>query len=79
VRQSAARAELAHDTAMPRGKVPARTITTIPVGGVELQPQMPAVVVPLLILHGGADRVTPATGSRVLAERAASRDRKLVI
>jgi acylglycerol lipase len=32
-----------------------------------------------LILHGGADQVTPPAGSRALAERAASKDKKLVI
>jgi alpha-beta hydrolase superfamily lysophospholipase len=46
---------------------------------VELQPRMPAIRVPLLILHGGADRVTDPAGSRLLAERAGSTEKKLVL
>jgi acylglycerol lipase len=34
---------------------------------------------PLLILHGGADALTPATGSQLLYERAASPDKTLKI
>ena len=33
----------------------------------------------VLILHGGADRVTPPEGSRKLAQQAGSQDKKLVI
>jgi alpha-beta hydrolase superfamily lysophospholipase len=79
VRSDAARAELARDPAILRAKVPARTIGTILDGVVELQPLMPAIAAPLLILHGGADQITPPEGSRSLAQRAASKDKKLVI
>ena len=53
---------LARDPAILRGKVPARTIDTILDGVVALQPLMPGISVPLLILHGGADVVTPPEG-----------------
>jgi alpha-beta hydrolase superfamily lysophospholipase len=79
VREGAARAELARDPAILRDKVPARTIDTILDGVVALQPLMPGISVPLLILHGGADVVTPPEGSRTLAQRAGSKDKKLVI
>lgn len=79
VRDSAARAELARDPAILRDKVPARTIATILDGVVELQPLIPTIVAPLLILHGGADPVTPTEGSRSLAQRAGSKDKKLVV
>jgi acylglycerol lipase len=79
VREAAAREALARDPAIERGKVPARTIATILGGVVELQPRMPAIRVPLLILHGGADRVTDPAGSRLLAERAGSTEKKLVL
>lgn len=79
VRESAARAELARDPAIVREKVPARTIGTILDGVVALQPLMPTIAAPLLILHGGADRVTPPAGSRALAQQAASKDKKLVV
>jgi acylglycerol lipase len=79
VRQPAAREALAKDMAIQREKVPARTINTILDGVGQLQPLMPGIQAPLLILHGGADRVTDPAGSRALAERAGSRDKKLVI
>lgn len=79
VREPAARAALAGDPAIQREKVPARTIATILGGVVELQPLVPGIQVPLLILHGGADRVTDPAGSRSVAERAGSGDKKLVI
>lgn len=79
VRDSAARTELARDPAIQRGKVPARTIATILDGVVALQPLMPTIAAPLLILHGGADQVTPPEGSRMLAQRSGGKDRKLVV
>jgi acylglycerol lipase len=79
VREPSARAELARDPAIQREKVPARTIATILGGVVELQALMPAITAPLLILHGGADRLTEPAGSRLLAQRAGSADKKLVL
>lgn len=79
VREPAARATLASDPAIQRDKVPARTIATILGGIVDLQPLMSGIQVPLLILHGGADQVTEPAGSRALAERASSSDKKLVV
>jgi acylglycerol lipase len=79
VRESAARAELARDPAIIREKVPARTVATILDGVVELQPLLATISAPLLVLHGGADRVTDPAGSRLLAQRAASEDKKLVV
>lgn len=79
VREPAARATLAQDPAIQREKVPARTIATILKGVVDLQPRMESIRVPLLILHGGADKVTDPAGSRALAQRAGSTDKKLVV
>jgi acylglycerol lipase len=79
VREPSARAALARDPMIQREKVPARTIATILGGVVELQALMPAITAPLLILHGGADRVTEPAGSRLLAQRAGSADKKLVL
>ena len=79
VREPAARAALAADPALQRAKVPARTIAAILGGVVELQPLVPGIQAPLLVLHGGADRVTDPAGSRLLAERAGSRDKQLVV
>lgn len=79
VREPAAREALAKDPVIERGKVPARTIATILDGVVELQPLVPTLKAPLLILHGGADRVTDPAGSRKMAERAGSAEKKLVL
>lgn len=79
VRDCSARSELARDPAIERDKVPARTVATILDGVVALQPLMPTIVAPLLILHGGADQVTPPEGSRMLAQRAGGKDKKLVV
>ncbi len=79
VREPAAREALAKDPVIQREKVPARTIATILGGVVELQPLMPNIHTPLLILHGGADKLTDPAGSRALAQRAGSSDKKLVI
>jgi acylglycerol lipase len=79
VREPAAREALAKDPAIERGKVPARTISTILSGIAELQPLVPALKSPLLILHGGADRVTDPAGSRMVAERAGSAEKKLLV
>jgi acylglycerol lipase len=79
VREPAAREALAKDPSIERGKVPARTIATILGGVVELQPLVPALKAPLLILHGSADRVTEPAGSRLMAERAGSAVKKLVV
>ena len=40
----------------------------------ELCRAAPSIDVPLLILHGRADRLTPASGSQLLARSAASSD-----
>lgn len=79
VREPAARETLAKDPAILREKLPARTIATILGGVVDLQTRASGIRAPLLILHGGADKVTDPAGSRALAERAGSADKKLVV
>jgi alpha-beta hydrolase superfamily lysophospholipase len=79
VREPAEREALARDPTVQREKVPARTIATLLDGIVALQPRMPGIEAPLLVLHGGADKVTDPAGSQALSRRAGSRDRKLVV
>jgi acylglycerol lipase len=58
---------------------PARTAREL-LGAIDrIQDHMEDVTLPLLILHGGADKVTPPEGSRQLKERARSADKTLVI
>lgn len=77
VREPAAQAALAADPLISREKLPARTIAALLTGVDALQPKLEAVRQPLLVLHGGADTVTPPAGSRALYERAASAEKTL--
>lgn len=77
VREPAAQAALAADPLISREKLPARTVAALLTGVDALQPRLEAVRQPLLVLHGGADTVTPPAGSRALHERAASADKTL--
>src|SRR5262249_9810787 len=43
----------------------------------ESEARMEEIEVPLLVLHGGADKVTPPKGSQELVRRARSRDKTL--
>lgn len=70
VREAAARAALASDPVIDRDKVPARTVAAVLAGIDGIQALMPSIQTPLLVLHGGADRVTDPEGSRQLASQA---------
>jgi len=77
VREPAAQASLAADPLIAREKLPARTVATLLAGVDAVQPMLAAVRQPLLVLHGGADTLTPPAGSRALHERAASPEKTL--
>jgi alpha-beta hydrolase superfamily lysophospholipase len=77
VREPAAQAVLAADPLISREKLPARTIATLLTGVDAVQPKLATVRQPLLVLHGGADTVTPLAGSRALHERAASAEKTM--
>jgi len=58
---------------------PARTAAAVLRGIERIQDSMAEVGAPLLILHGGADKVTDPAGSRQLKVRARSSDKTLII
>ncbi len=58
---------------------PARTAAALLRGLERIQNSMAEVSTPLLILHGGADKVTDPAGSRQMKERARSSDKTLII
>ena len=58
---------------------PARTAAEVLRGIGRIQDSMAEVSPPLLILHGGADKVTDPEGSRQLKERARSSDKTLIV
>jgi acylglycerol lipase len=77
VREPAAQAALAADPLIAREKLPARTIAALLTGVDAVQPKLATIRQPLLVLHGGADTLTPPAGSRALHERAASAEKTL--
>lgn len=77
VREPAAQAALGADPLISREKLPARTVAALLTGVEAIQPRLAQVRQPLLVLHGGADTVTPPAGSRALHERAASAQKTL--
>src|SRR5262249_28247225 len=60
-------------------KGPAETGAEVLRAIARIQERMEAVTVPVLILHGGADRVTNPEGSKELNQRAGSMDKTLKI
>jgi acylglycerol lipase len=59
------------------GKVPARTLGEI-VKFVELLPALlPAIRLPLLVMHGGEDKLAGVSGSRMVMNRVSSEDKTL--
>lgn len=77
VREPAAQAALVADPLIAPEKLPARTVAALLSGVDAIQPRLAQVRQPLLVLHGGADTVTPPAGSRALYERAASAEKTL--
>lgn len=60
-------------------KIPASTAAALIDGIDRIQADMEKLAVPVLILHGDADRITPPEGSRQLAQRAGVADKALTI
>jgi acylglycerol lipase len=56
---------------------PARTVAAMLGGNDRLRQEFPRITLPVLILHGAADKVTRPSGSRLFHERAGSRDKTL--
>ncbi len=61
------------------GKVPARTIGEMVRFAEALPPRLPTLRLPLLALHGGADKLAGPAGSRLVVERATSTDKTLKV
>jgi acylglycerol lipase len=59
------------------GRFPVRTGAEILRAGEAVQPRLKEIRVPVLILHGGADRVAAVEGSQALYEQAESNDKQL--
>jgi alpha-beta hydrolase superfamily lysophospholipase len=60
-------------------KLPLRTVAEIAAAVQEFPRLLPGLELPLLLLHGSEDRLAPVAGSRMVYERAGSKDRSLKI
>jgi acylglycerol lipase len=61
------------------GKLPARTVGELISTVGRFPEQLPSLHLPLLVMHGGADRLIPVAGSRMVAELAGSEDETLIV
>jgi len=66
-----------NDPLVFRGKVPARTGAELARMWKQLPEQMPDIKLPILIMHGFADRLSDPRGSKLLYERVGSKDKTL--
>ncbi len=78
-RDPAVVAETRKDPLIYQGSGPAKTASEILAGIRRIQDSMGEVSAPLLILHGGADKITDPEGSRQMKERARSGDKTLIV
>jgi alpha-beta hydrolase superfamily lysophospholipase len=60
-------------------KLPARTVGELIAAVNRFPEQVPGLRLPMLVMHGGDDPITPVAGSRMVAERAGSEDKTLKI
>ncbi|HSW12618.1 MAG TPA: lysophospholipase [Solimonas sp.] len=67
----------ARDSLNHRGRIPARTVAELARFLDWMPHALPTLKLPLLVLHGTADRLAPDAGGRRVHDRAGSRDRSL--
>ncbi len=77
VRDSSAKADIANDPLIDHDNLPARSAAAGLNGLDEIQKRMEEITLPLLILHGKADKSTNNEGSKELYARAKSTDKTL--
>jgi acylglycerol lipase len=61
------------------GSFPAATVSALQRVGQSFPDRLPSLTLPLLIMHGGDDRLTPPAGSHLVNELASSKDKTLRI
>lgn len=62
-----------------RGKIPMRTINELFASADRVTPLLGSITLPVLVLHGGADRVAQPAGSKMIHDRVSSTDKELTI
>jgi alpha-beta hydrolase superfamily lysophospholipase len=68
-----------NDPLIYTGKISARSVVELFDSMEEIQNRASEITLPLLVLHGEADSMTPAAGSQLLHQRVASADKTLTI
>jgi acylglycerol lipase len=68
-----------NDPLVFRGKIPARTGAELARMWKQLPDRIPKINIPILIMHGGSDRLSDPRGSKLLYERVGSKDKTLKI
>lgn len=68
-----------NDPLVYQGKIRARLGTELLKAAQELPRQMPWISLPILIMHGTADRLSDPAGSQMLYERVSSKDKTLTL
>jgi len=61
------------------GKLPARTVNELAAAVSRFSTDVPSIRIPLLVMHGGGDRIVPPAGSTTVHQLAGSRDKTLKI
>jgi acylglycerol lipase len=67
------------DPLVHHGKLPARTVAELTGAVGRFPEEVPALRLPLLVMHGGEDSLTTIAGSRMVHDRASSSDKTLEI
>ncbi len=70
-------AKMNEDPLILNEKQPTRTMQQLLLAGEHLQKEMSAITLPLLILHGTADKATSPEGSKYFLDHASSTDKQL--
>ena len=60
------------------GKLPARTVAELTATVGRFEAEVPRLTLPLLAMHGSADRLTPPHGSEMVHDRAGSSDKTIL-
>ena len=67
----------AEDPLVHHGKLPARTIGELASAVESFPARVPAIELPLLVMHGSADRIVPVAASLMVYDGALSQDKRL--
>ncbi|RYY15896.1 MAG: alpha/beta hydrolase [Chitinophagaceae bacterium] len=66
-----------NDPLLSNEKQPAKTMQQLLVAGEYLEKKMPELRLPILIMHGTADKATKVSGSKYFMEHASSKDKQI--